>query len=384
MQKRSPLSGIIILDLTRVLAGPYCTMVLSDLGARVIKVENPTTGDDAREIGPFIKNKSAYFMSLNHGKESIALDLKKKEDRNTFEKLLRISDVLVENFKPQTLKKLNYGWKDLHKKYPKLIYATISGFGHSGPYRNRPSYDLIAQAMGGIMSLTGHPKNPPARAGASIGDIAAGLFAAIGICSALYKRKGKKSGVHIDIGMMDCQLALLENAISRYSATLQIPDPIGARHPTITPFDAFKSKDKYLVIAAGNNKLFKKFCLAIKRGDLLDSSLFTNNEKRTKNIKILYKEINKEIRKKISKEWLRIFFKSGVPCAPINNIKELFSDPQIKKRNMIVQMSDPQVGKLKIAGNPIKITGLNDPKNRKASPRLDQSRKKILKELNLA
>ena len=288
MQKRSPLSGIIILDLTRVLAGPYCTMVLSDLGARVIKVENPTTGDDAREIGPFIKNKSAYFMSLNHGKESIALDLKKKEDRNTFEKLLRISDVLVENFKPQTLKKLNYGWKDLHKKYPKLIYATISGFGHSGPYRNRPSYDLIAQAMGGIMSLTGHPKNPPARAGASIGDIAAGLFAAIGICSALYKRKGKKSGVHIDIGMMDCQLALLENAISRYSATLQIPDPIGARHPTITPFDAFKSKDKYLVIAAGNNKLFKKFCLAIKRGDLLDSSLFTNNEKRTKNIKILY------------------------------------------------------------------------------------------------
>ena len=136
MQKRSPLSGIIILDLTRVLAGPYCTMVLSDLGARVIKVENPTTGDDAREIGPFIKNKSAYFMSLNHGKESIALDLKKKEDRNTFEKLLRISDVLVENFKPQTLKKLNYGWKDLHKKYPKLIYATISGFGHSGPYRN--------------------------------------------------------------------------------------------------------------------------------------------------------------------------------------------------------------------------------------------------------
>ena len=243
MQKRSPLSGIIILDLTRVLAGPYCTMVLSDLGARVIKVENPTTGDDAREIGPFIKNKSAYFMSLNHGKESIALDLKKKEDRNTFEKLLRISDVLVENFKPQTLKKLNYGWKDLHKKYPKLIYATISGFGHSGPYRNRPSYDLIAQAMGGIMSLTGHPKNPPARAGASIGDIAAGLFAAIGICSALYKRKGKKSGVHIDIGMMDCQLALLENAISRYSATLQIPDPIGARHPAITPFDAFKSKD---------------------------------------------------------------------------------------------------------------------------------------------
>jgi|TARA_B100001750_G_scaffold137342_1_gene109298 CoA:oxalate CoA-transferase len=383
MKEQSPLSGIIILDLTRVLAGPYCTMILSDLGARVIKVENPETGDDAREIGPFIKGKSAYFMSLNHGKESIALDLKKKEDRIVFEKLLSVSDVLVENFKPQTLKKLNYGWKALHKKYPKLIYATISGFGHSGPYKNRPSYDLIAQSMGGIVSLTGQPKSPPVRAGASIGDIAAGLFATIGICSALYKNKGKKSGVHIDIGMMDCQLALLENAISRYSATLKIPTPIGARHPTITPFDAFKSKDSYLVIAAGNNKLFKKFCLAIRRKDLLGSPLFINNEKRTQNIKVLYKEINKEIKKKISRKWIEIFVKSGVPAAPINNIKQLFSDPQMKERNMIVQMSEPQIGRIKIAGNPIKISGISDPKNRKSSPRLNQNRKKILKELKL-
>src|SRR3990172_4313677 len=241
-----PLTGVTVIDLTRVLAGPYCTMILADLGARVIKVEMPGRGDDARQIGPFVGNRSAYFMSLNRGKESIALDLKRDEDRQLFDGLLARADILIENYRGGTLEKLGYGWERLHERFPRLIYAATSGFGQTGPYASRPAYDMVVQAMGGIMSLTGHPGGPPTRVGTSIGDIAAGLFTAVGINAALYHRAQTGQGLMIDVGMMDCQLAILENAIARYAPTRTVPGPIGSRHPSITPFEAFATVDGHL------------------------------------------------------------------------------------------------------------------------------------------
>jgi CoA:oxalate CoA-transferase len=218
-----PLNGITVIDLTRVLAGPYCTMLLSDLGARVIKVEVPEVGDDSRHIGPFLKDKSAYFMSINRGKESIALDLKAEHDRNIFEVLLERGDVLVENFRPGTMEKLGFGYETLKQRYPKLIYAAASGFGDSGPYRTRAAYDMVVQGMGGIMSITGHPDGPPTRVGTSVGDITAGLFTAVAVNAALYHRAMTGEGQKIDVAMLDCQIAILENAIARYFATGTIP-----------------------------------------------------------------------------------------------------------------------------------------------------------------
>ena len=273
MPEKGPLSGITVIDLTRVLAGPYCTMMLADLGARVIKVETPHGGDDARHFGPFVETpdggKSAYFMSLNRGKESIALDLKKDADKVILESLLATADILVENYRPGAMEKLGFGWDRLHQAYPRLIYAAASGFGHSGPYSKRPAYDLVVQGMGGVMSLTGHPGGEPTRVGTSIGDITAGLFTTVGINAALFHRQNAGVGMKIDVAMLDCQVAILENAIARYAATGEVPGPIGARHPSITPFDAFKAADGYLIIAAGNDGLFAKLCGAVDRAELI-------------------------------------------------------------------------------------------------------------------
>ena len=224
-----PLKNLLVVDLTRVLVGPYCTMILSDLGARVIKIEAPEIGDDSRKFGPFIENYSAYFMSLNRGKESIALNLKNEDDKKIFDKILSKADILVENFKPGTLEKWGYGWKDVSKKYPKLIYASASGFGQTGPLKELPAYDMVVQGMGGLMSVTGHPEAEPTRVGTSIGDITAGLFTAIGINAALYDRQKTGKGAFIDVSMLDCQIAILENAIARYLSKNEIYQPFVLR-----------------------------------------------------------------------------------------------------------------------------------------------------------
>jgi CoA:oxalate CoA-transferase len=281
MSRTGPLAGVTVVDLTRVLAGPYCTLILADLGARVVKVELPGSGDDARRIGPFVENRSAYFASVNRGKESIALDLKDAADREVFERLLARADVLVENFRPGTMEKLGYGWETLHDRHPGLIYAAASGFGHTGPYADRPAYDLVAQAMGGIMSVTGHPGAPPTRVGTSIGDIAAGLFTAVGVNAALLHREREGHGLKIDVAMLDCQLAILENAVARYLATGQAPGPIGARHPSITPFDAFATGNGYVVVAGGNDALFGKLCDVLDRPELREDPRFATNDGRT-------------------------------------------------------------------------------------------------------
>ena len=373
-----PLSGVTVIDLTRVLAGPYCTMVLLDLGARVIKVEVPETGDDARHYGPFLNGKSAYFGSLNRGKESIALDLKAPADRAIFEALLAGADILVENYRPGTLEKLGYGWDALHARYPRLIYAAASGFGHSGPYSKRAAYDMVVQGMGGIMSVTGHPGGPPTRVGTSVGDITAGLFTTVGVNAALYHRERTGEGIKIDVAMLDCQIAILENAIARYVATGQIPGPLGARHASITPFEAFHAKDGHLIVAAGNDALFAKLADALGRPDLRTNALFRTNDLRTSNHAALKVEIEAALADGTVEFWLDRLGSAGIPSGPINNVAQALADPQIAARNMVVSVDDPVSGTLKMAGNPIKMSAFPDPSDRGPVPDLDGDRAAIL------
>ncbi len=381
MTQPGPLSGITVIDLTRVLAGPYCTLQLAELGARVIKVETPGRGDDARHYGPFVNGKSAYFISINRGKESIALNLKEDGGRAVFEQLLQTADVIVENFRPGTMEKLGYGWETLHERYPRLIYAAASGYGHTGPHAQRPSYDMVVQAMGGIMSITGQPDAPPTRVGMSIGDIAAGLFTAIGVNAALYDRAMTGEARKIDIGMLDCQMSLVENAIVRYSATGQIPGPLGAKHPSITPFQVFSTRDNYLIIAAGNDNLYRQMCQVLDRPDLAEDPDYATNDLRNRNAAALEAEIEAVLKTKDTADWLTVFDAAGVPASAINDVAQVMAHPQAGPRNMIVDVDDPTAGKLKVAGNPIKVSGYADPDRRDTAPDLDADREKILKEL---
>ncbi|MGE5201646.1 MAG: CaiB/BaiF CoA transferase family protein [Acidobacteriota bacterium] len=383
MAASGPLSGITVVDLSRILAGPYCTFLMAELGARVIKVEPPGKGDDAREYGPFKNGVSTYFASINRGKESIALDLKAPADKRIFEALLAKADVIVENFRPGTMEKLGYGWETLHPRYPRLIYASASGFGHTGPFSNYPAYDMVVQGLGGIMSITGHPGQPPVRIGMSIGDIGAGLYTAVAVHAALLHRERTGEATKVDIAMFDCQLALLENAIMRYTVTGEIPGPLGARHPSITPFEAMATADGNIIVAAGNDGLYQKFCAAIARPDLAESAEYRTNDLRNRNHDKLKAEIEKELRRKPTAEWIAIIEKAGVPCGPINNVAQALSHPQVEARNMLVSVDDPKAGQLKLAGNPLKLSAFDDPPTRRAAPALDADRQKLLRELGL-
>ncbi len=376
-----PLSGVTVIDLTRVLAGPYCTMVLSDMGARVIKVEPPEVGDDARHFGPFVEGHSAYFMSLNRGKESIALNLKDDRDRATFERLLDRADVLVENYRAGTMDKLGYGWEELHRRWPRLIYAACSGFGQTGPYKTRPAYDMVVQGMGGLMSVTGKPGGEPTRVGTSIGDITAGLFTAVGINGALYHRERTGEGLFIDVGMLDCQIAILENAIARYVSSGEIPKPLGARHPSIVPFEAFHTGDGLIIIAAGNDKLFRVLGEALGAPGLADDPRYVTNGERAKNVDALCDDIERLLAAHGTEHWIGVLEAAGVPCGPINNVAQALADPQIQARNMVVTAPHPAGGDLRMAGNPIKLSGFDDPATRGAIPELDRDREQILAEL---
>ena len=375
-----PLKNILVLDLTRVLVGPYCTMILSDLGARVIKIEAPEVGDDSRKFGPFVKDNSAYFMSLNRGKESIALNLKDTDDKKIFLNILKKADVLVENFKPGTLDKWGFGWKDMCKKFPKLIYASASGFGQTGPLKELPAYDMVVQGMGGLMSVTGQPNSEPTRVGTSIGDITAALFTSIGINSALFNREKTGKGMFIDVSMLDCQIAILENAIARYLSKKEIPQPMGSRHPSIAPFEAFKTKDSYIIIAAGNDKLFEKLCHSLDMKEEVKNEKFKTNALRCQNMDDLKSKMEDKLKFYNTKEWTKKLEKDKIPCGPIFNIKDAVENPQIKARNMIVDTYHEAVGNFKTAGNPIKMSSYEDSLKRGSVPDLDGDREKIIKE----
>jgi CoA:oxalate CoA-transferase len=383
MPMRGPLSGITVVDLSRILAGPYCTMLMAELGARIIKVEPPGKGDDAREYGPFLKGRSTYFASINRGKQSIALDLKADADKRVFEKLLEKADVLVENFRPGTMEKLGYGWETLHPRYPTLIYACASGFGHTGPNSKDPAYDMVVQGMGGMMSVTGYPNEPPARVGMSIGDIGAGLYTAIAVNAALVHRLKTGESTKVDIGMFDCQLALLENAVMRYTVEGEIPGPLGARHPTITPFQAFRTGDGNIIIAAGNDGLFVKLADALGRADMAQHPDYKTNAARLKNQPKMQAEIEAVLAQKTTAQWIDILGKAGLPCGPINNIAQALAHPQVAARNMLVSVPDPSGATLKLVGNPLKMSAFADPPTRDPAPDLDADRRAILDELGL-
>ena len=382
LHMNGPLKDLLVVDLTRVLVGPYCTMILSDLGARVIKIEAPEIGDDSRKFGPFVKDYSAYFMSLNRGKESIALNLKNEDDKKIFEKILSKADILVEYFKPGSLEKWGFGWKQVSKKYPKLIYASASGFGQTGPLKELPAYDMVVQGMGGLMSVTGQPNSEPTRVGTSIGDITAGLFTAIGINAALYDRQKTGKGMYIDVSMLDCQIAILENAIARYLSKNEIPKPMGSRHPSIAPFEAFRTKDSYIIIAAGNDKLFENLCNALDLKDLIMDEKYKSNSSRSENMNELKKILEQKLINKTTNEWVKNLESLKIPCGPIFNIKEAVENPQVEARNMIVKAYHKVIGDFKLAGNPIKMSTYKDEKTRGDIPDLDEHREKIMKEFN--
>jgi len=373
-----PLKGITVLDLSRVLAGPYCTMILAQLGAKVIKVEIPGSGDDSRAFGPFANGKSLYFAAINYDKQSIALNLKDPADRETFERLVGIADVLVENYRPGTMEKLGYGWETLHARYPDLIYGAASGFGDTGPYSRRAAYDMVVQGMGGIMSITGQPDSPPTRVGVSIGDLAAGLYLAIGIIGAVYKRSQGGGATKVDVAMLDCQLALLEDALTAYLRLGEIAQPQGSRHPEIAPFQVYTTHDSYLVIAAGNDHLFALLANAIGRPDLLENPDYKTNALRRAHVDQLEADLERTLRKRTTKDWLEVLNAAGVPCGPVNSIADVAKDPQVAARDMIVSIADPTIGNLQVAGNPIKLSGVPQRTDHMPPPELDADREAIL------
>jgi CoA:oxalate CoA-transferase len=383
MAQPGPLSGITVVDLSRILAGPYCTLLLAELGARVIKVETPGGGDDARQYGPFTNGKSTYFASVNRGKESIALDLKAAKDKEIFERLLDKADAIVENFRPGTMERLGYGWETLHKRYPRLIYAAASGFGHTGPFSHYPSYDMVVQGLGGIMSITGNPGQPLPRIGTSIGDLAGGLYTTIALNAALLHRERTGEATKVDVALFDCQLALLENAIMRYTTSGEIPGPLGARHPSITPFEAFTTKDGDLIIAAGNDGLWVKLTQALGHPELTQNPNYKTNPLRNQHQPQLKAEIDAILSANTRDHWIAVLEAAGIPCGPVNNVEQALAHPQVEARNMLVEVDDPTTGKLKLAGNPMKLSAFEDPVTRPPAPDLDADRAKILRELGM-
>ena len=377
-----PLEGIRVLDLTWVLAGPFASMILGDLGAEVIKVERPPYGDAARTTGPIVNGESCYFFSINRGKKSICLDLKAERGKELFLRLVDLSDVVMENFTPGSMDKLSLGYDVLQKRNPRLIYAATSGFGQTGPERLRPALDIVVQGMGGVMSITGEPGGPPLRPGLSLGDIAAGLYTAIGVLAALHERERSGHGQMIDIAMLDCQIAILENAFIRYFATGELPKPIGSRHPLATPFQAFPTRDGWIVLALswGVENQWELFCATMGRVDLIDDPRFDTAALRTEHHAELEPILNEAMRQKSTSEWLREFDAIGLPCGPLNNIAQAAEQPQVAARRMLVEVEHPRIGRLKLPDTPVKLSrtpgGIKGP-----SPALGQDTYAVLASL---
>jgi CoA:oxalate CoA-transferase len=359
---KKALAGIRVVDLSHVLAGPTATMFLADLGAEVIHVE-PQTGDDSRQFGPYIGgqdiNRSCYFISLNRNKKSMVLNLKMKEGKTILKQLIKKSDVLVENHRPGALKELGFGWEEVHKMNPRLIYASISGFGQDTlpQYALCPAYDVAMQAYSGIMSITGPEGGEPCRVGTSIGDILSGYQATISILTALFYRQKTNKGQLYDGSMVDGLFSVLENAVVRYTSIREIARPLGSAHPSIAPFQAFKAKDNvWIIVAAGNDKLWQKLCRLLKRSDLIDERRFATNADRAENRKALAVILQKELAKKPAASWSKILAKEGIPYSPLNSIKDICEDEHIKFRGMLKEINQPLIGKIHIANSPFRLS----------------------------
>ena len=385
-KKKESLQGINVFDLTRVLAGPTATQILGDLGANIIKVERPITGDDSRNLGPpYLDSnatdpkESAYYLSVNRNKHSVTIDLTKKKGQVLAKKIIKKCDVLVENFRAGNLKQYGLDYESIKKINPKIIYCSITGFGQNGPYASRGGYDYLVQAMGGIMSITGEKKGLPTKIGVGVSDIITGLYATISILSALRFRDQTSLGQHLDISLLDSQVSWLSYVAQSYLISGNIPDRIGNDHPSIVPYQTVKAKDGLMVLAIANDRQFKNFCEFSGLYDLCENSKFKSNSSRVKNRKELNKIIGKTILKKTIKEWVQGLTKINVPCGPINNIKQVFDDPQVKSRKMKINMKHKKskTGKINIVGSPMNFS-VSKIRYKKTPPTLGQDTKRFL------
>jgi formyl-CoA transferase len=373
------LEGIKILDLSRVLAGPFCTMLLADMGAEVIKVEIPDKGDDSRTFPPFKEGQGTYFINFNRNKKSIVLDLKKSSDRHKFIEIIKSMDVLVENFRPQTMEKMGLGYERLSQVNNQLIYASISGFGHFGPSKDKPGYDIIGQAAGGLMSITGLPDGPPTRTGTAIADILAALFCSTGILAALHARNICGKGQKIDVALVDSVVSAIGTILQIYLVEKRIPKPSGNKYDFIAPYEAFMAKNGWFVLGVGNNKIWKKFCGAINRNDLIDDKRYNTNVKRVKHNNELAEMITKWSANYTVEEIISILEENEIPAAPINDLEQIVNDPHIAiAREMIQKIVHPIAGEVEITGNPIKMSKTN-PQIYRSSPLLGEHTDAILK-----
>ena len=379
--KQGALSGIRILDLTRVLAGPFCTMLMGDMGAEIIKIESPGHGDDSRKYPPFIRDHSIYFMNLNRNKKSVTLNLKDSRGRGVFFDLVENSDVVIENFRPGTMEKLGIGYAAIKERNPNIIYASVSGFGHTGPYKDMPGYDIIGQAMGGIMSITGWPDSPPTRTGTAIADILAGLFTCIGVLSSLIANRSGKPGQKVDVALVDSVVSAMETIIQIYLVEKREPQRIGNRYEFIYPYDTFKAKNGWVVIAVGNDKLWKVFCKAIGREDLLSNDAFADNYSRVKNYQEIGQIVEEWTSKKDVRELVDYFLPHKIPCAPLYSVKDVVADPHIAQaRRMIREVEHPIVGNMKVIGSPIHLSE-TPPTIGSPAPMLGEHSREILREI---
>ena len=351
------LAGVRVIDLGHVLAAPTTSMILADMGADVIRVE-PPWGDDSREFGPFINGQSAYSISINRNKRSIVIDLKKPKGKEILRDLIGVADVVLENFRPDTMKKMGFSYEEMSRLNPRIIYASICGFGHDAlpEYASKPAYDMVAQAFSGIMSITGPEGGPPVRVGSSIGDIIAGHQCAIGILSALWYREKTGRGQVVDSALVDGLVYVLENAIVRYTVSGMVPAPLGTKHPSITPFQGFKTRDSWIVIPIGNDALWERFCKAIERPGLIADERFKTNDLRTQNQSELAELLEEITETKTTDEWMQILEENKLPYSPINSIDRVVEDPNLKHRGMIAEIEQPGAGNLRIAGSPFHLS----------------------------
>ena len=374
----APLSGLTILDLSRVLSGPYCTMLAADMGARVIKIEHPERGDDTRAWGPpFVGGESAYYLSINRNKESVAVDFKSDAGRAILDALVSRADVLVENFRPGGLDRLGFGYAALAERFPRLIYVSISGFGQHGPRRLEPGYDAVAQAEGGLMSVTGTPDGPPVRLGVAIGDIAAGMFAFQGLLLALIARGRTGRGQWVDVSLLDTVVALLTNQAERVLAAGETPSRLGNRHASIAPYDTFDLADGVLVLAVGNDSQWQKFCAALGFDALGGDVRYRTNEGRVRAYDELRARLATALRPMARDPLVARLRAAGVPCGAVRSVDEALRDPQIIARQMVETVNHPTIGALRVLGLPVKLSATPGAV-RTAPPRLGEHTRQVL------
>jgi len=386
---KGPLDGLVVFDLTRILAGPHCTQILGDLGAEIIKIERPKVGDDTRNFAPpYLPDadgndsaESAYFAGTNRNKRSITLNLSDPEGQAIAKRMIARSDILAENFKAGTLAKYGLGYDDLKDEFPRLIYCSVTGFGHTGPYSDRPAYDALIQAMGGVMSLTGEPDGEPMKVGVSIADLMSGMYAAVGILAAVRQQEKTGQGQHVDISMLDAHVAWLANQGMNYLATGENPERLGNQHPNIVPYQVMPSADGYFVLSVGNDPTFERFCQVAGCEHLLEDGRFNKAVERVRNRDVVTETLNEITRGRPSAWWIENLEKNKIGCGPINKLSDVFDDPQVKSRGMVIEMDHPATGgrKAKLIASPVRMSG-TPVSYRKSPPTLGQHTEEVLGE----